>query len=449
MVDSPEAQTGGIQESLTPWQMLFEAQARKRFPEKIEEALVNSRTLSTPTKMPALATLLRAAVVAADEIATDKLAELVRFSLDTILIVGVGPEFSEYMEFAASALQLIELIEVRGAGVSALLLRAARFQAGLGNGSPERRRLIERAVAASQSTSEKIPALLTLARFEADLGHYRSAKRKLNACQGILPHSGHRYGLPDFHTTSGFYYFHVSDRDRARRHFNEAIRLGRGQMHEPGVSQAVSTAIHFLGLIAADQGECVRAIQLFTQAEELADPYLTGHGYYHLRVAELLLTGGRESEIRFHLQKASEIFMTTQQVSTGRAMLDGVWAIYHLRLRELDAAEELLEKALSLSRIHGGRHVELTLLATRAQLRFRQRRLVGMLASMAHRFLLHVRVDLSRGGHGPVGFVGAVVMGLIELHRQIRSISIRGEDRSMVSCPCGGHGDDPPTDRRP
>src|SRR6266511_2239312 len=332
-------------------QVLFENRARVRFPEKIEQALAKPEVFSQVTNVPQLATLVRGALVARDKVNAAPLADLVQLSLDTMLIVGAGPGFTEYDEFFASALQLVDEVEAREYPVSQLLLSAARFQALLATGDARRRQLIERAVTTSQGPAERLPALLTLAKFWIDVSKYPAARRALAECEELLANGTHTQFEADFETTVGVSYFYTEP-DTAQKHFQESVRLGRRRTHEPGIGQAVTTALHFLGRLAANRGDYRHAIELYTEAEELSDDYLTGHGFYHQRIAEILVDHGRLDEARYHLERGSEAFAKIQQVSIGLALLDGVWARLYNRQGELVKAEETLRKALHLSRAH-------------------------------------------------------------------------------------------------
>jgi hypothetical protein len=421
---------------LTTWQQLFVQRACVKFPAKIMQALDDPDSFAAPEKVSELVSLVQGALVVSAELEATKLTKLIQLSFDTLLIVGAEPGFGEYQEFFDSSLTLIEILKERGAPISRLLLSAARFQAGLANGARLRRRLIERAVATSTTPDELLPALLTLAKFLIDISDYPGSRRVLSRCKSVLSDGKHPEFESDLEATTALSYYY-SEPDIARRHFVEAIRLGRDYMNEPETRQPAANATHFLGRLAADNREYRPAIELFTEAEKLSDDYLTGHGFYHQRIAEILVDNGMPEETYYHLKQGSETFKRIGQVSNGLALLEGVWARWYLREGDQVNAEKALHAAIGRSRKDTVPRAELVLLVQLIRLKLQQRHAIDVLRLVCRAGWLYLRVEVSSDPRR----LFRQAWTAFRTARRILAVPQSGTTGSTgitpISCPCG------------
>src|SRR5262249_55902543 len=126
----------------------------------------------------------------------------------------------------------------------------------------------------------------------------------------------------------------------------------------------------------------------------------TGTGYYHLRLAEVLLAHGPLEEAHYHLQEASQIFRQGQQQSTGEAQLQAAWARYFTQTSQHEKAEELLKSAIGQARLHRFPRGELLFLTQLAALRLAQRRMLSAAGILLQVARIYPRAELRAGWRG-------------------------------------------------
>ncbi|MFE0252244.1 tetratricopeptide repeat protein [Streptomyces sp. NPDC059010] len=432
------------QEALSKWQLLSLREATREFPLRIDAALAAPSSFAATAQIPRLATLLDGALLVQEELDSPRLGDLVALAMDTFLTVGAGSEYRYYTEFLADALELIQTLEGRGAAVSSHYLAAARFQAGLANGDPVRRGFIERAVSIAHPGRERLVAQLTLARFCVDTSEYSQAREVLARCENALSTDGAGFLRADFETTTGLSYYYT-DPTTAREHFEKAVRLGRQGPDVPAVTQPMATALHYLGRLAAARGEHRAAIELFAEAEQCSDDYLTGHGYYHQRIAEILIDHGPADDARYHLRRAEETFALVGQRSNGYQLLQGTWARWHLRQGETVEASKILNTAITAAQRERAPRVQLVLMAELLRVRWRQHRLISMAGLLAGAVVVYLSGEVGGGVRG-MARQGVTVlrMSLRFFIPQRKTATADGAETSLRSCPCGTLHEDPP-----
>lgn len=415
------------------WRDLVSRTAASRgYPTKIERALADPAQYSHTERVPQLAQLLDGALKFPDEIAAEQLSGLMDLAFRVVLKVGAGSTYRGYEEFLEYALRLIQVLQARGAPTTQLLLSAARFQACLANGDPARRSLIERAVEAAQDTPDRVIARLHLARFHIDISDYAGAHRHVAECRAAIgAEQDGPLGL-DLETTAGITHYYI-DPKTARRHFDAAVNLGHRFGAHPAASQPMATALHYLGRLAADRKEYQLALEYLVQGEQRSDDYLTGHGFYHQRLAEILTDHGPASEARYHLCRAEETFARVGQVSTGLTLLQGSWARWYLRQGDFARAERNLTSAIEVSRRESAPRVELILQAELLRLRLRQRTLGGALRVLARAGMLYVSGE-SSSSRRHVLQQAQTIAAMASRYLRPRPIP---PDQPPVTCPCG------------
>ncbi|GGP73688.1 hypothetical protein GCM10010185_53880 [Saccharothrix coeruleofusca] len=417
------------------WQSQFAARARQRFPEKIVDAVANSDDYRRSENVPRLATLLRGALVAPEAVESHVLAGLVELSFSTFFTTGSGTGFSEHREFLTNALALIDVLHERGAATSALLLSAARFQARLSNGTARRRGFIERAVDTATTPDELVAARLTLAKYRIDTSQYRAARKQLSLCREVLATGAAKRHATDVEVTTGVLYYYTAPA-RSRCLLEAVVSRWRDGGSGGPTDQPVATALHYLGRLAADDGDHVLAIRFYVRAEELSDDFLHGHGFYHQRIAELLVERGAVSEAAHHLITASETFARLGEVSVGSAVLDSTWARFHVRLGELEKAERILRRGIEVSRAHIGPRAELLLLAQLLVLHAKQRAWATAARIAVRGVWLYARTEITDDPLSVWSRLTAVARRALSTARPSRSTRSQRPPEAF-SCPCG------------
>ncbi|WP_143219050.1 tetratricopeptide repeat protein [Actinokineospora bangkokensis] len=420
---------------MSGWQALFTKRADERFPAEITRVIAEPHRYGEPDAMPTLAMLLDAAVITSHRLDASTIHDLVALSFNTLLLAGVNEGFDGHRQFFDSALQLIDLLEHRGHATTMLLLSAARFEARIDNGGARRRQFIERALSAAKDPGERLTALLTVAKFHTDISEYRKALAVLSECRRLSDNPLTEAAV-DIETTTGVCYYYT-DVDLAHRHFSDAVAMG-GPLAERGdPCQPMATALHYLGRIASDKGQHQAALDHYVAGNNLAEGQLSGKGYFHQRLAEVLLRCGQVDEAEHHLVQAEATFARVGQVSIPLAILNGTWARLFVRTERYDDAERVLLTGLSISRRHGGPRAELMLRAELLTLRIKQGRWRDVLLLALRCLDLFIRTELAGAEGNPVKQILAQLRWATTTIGSAFRRKPRREADSQVTCPCG------------
>ncbi|GAA2155350.1 tetratricopeptide repeat protein [Actinomadura napierensis] len=272
-------------------------------------------------------------------------AELVRRALEARITQGIGRGQSDEA-FAGVAETAVGTLMSAGVRVADLWLLVAAYHAHYDNGGERRRRSIRKAVESSQDALERLRAELILAKFHIDTSEYRAAHSVLDGCENLMRRSRDtdRYRA-DLHCSRAMSYFYA-DSGRAEELFRQAIQEAEPYRDDPDVAQSAAQAHHYLGRLAYSRGEFGEAIEQYLEAQELSTGRLTGRGFHHLRIAEILIEYGEQDEAYYHLNECAYFFRRVYQVSNGEAQLDHASARWELKAGRPDKAFELLESAL-------------------------------------------------------------------------------------------------------
>ncbi|MFG1913237.1 tetratricopeptide repeat protein [Micromonospora sp. NPDC048898] len=426
----------------TTWQRRFDAEGERQFPRLAQEALADPRKHASTQGVRKLVTLTSGVLFAADQMDSSTIGRFITLSIDTLLTVGAGTDFRDYEEFLTNAMDLIHLLEKRGVSVSGHYLSAARFQAGIANGAALRRDFIEKAVTTSHTTDEEATALLTLAKYLVDVSDYDGARAALLRCKVAMGEAGEAHLRVDHDMTLGLTYY-FSDPETSRAHFQSAVTIGRNHSADRRFRQPLATALHYLGRLSVDRGEPADAIRLLCEAEAFSDDYLTGHGYFHQRLAEVLVDHGSVREAEYHLRAAERTFAIVGQASSGVHVLHGTWARWFVRTGDLRSAVDTLRAAVQQSRRHGAPRVELILLAEMLRVQLKRRRVDAAIPILARAGVVYLGSESIRG---PAQFVRqalTVFQRAVRMLRAPRTVGTAGsEGRPVpVQCLCGADHD--------
>lgn len=417
----------------TPWQRRLMAEGHREYPVRISYAVAHPEAFATSESIPRLARLVNGALVVADTIESERITSLLDLAFETLLTVGAGSGFRDYVELRDDALRLIDILAKRGAPISNHLLSAARFQSLLANSDSHhvRRTFIERAVSSSQSADERIRALLTLSRYHTDVSDYDGARHALDECAELLRDEALALWRPEYVWTLGLTYFYA-DPARSSRNFEEAVRLGRPILDNPVVRLPVARSLHYLGRLAASRHEFARALELFVEAERISNDDLIGHGFYHQRMAEVLVDHGTLEEAEFHLRHGQLAFDQVGQKSSGMALLGGTWARFYVRVGALDKADVALAAAIAKSRAEESPRIELILLAEKLRLRVHQRSPFGLPTLLLRAGWLYLGGESNRS---PASAVRQFVIVGRQAARMLRPP--QHGSTTPITCPCG------------
>ncbi|MBM9618842.1 tetratricopeptide repeat protein [Streptomyces zhihengii] len=419
---------------LGAWRRALEEEGRAVYPGRIADAVAHPERYTDPDRFPRLAALVSGAVLVRGDLAPETTRELLGLAFDVVLTVGTSSRFREHEDFGRGVLALIDAVEEAGAPVSGLLLSAARFHALFANGDRFRRDLIVRAVAVSRDSDERVAALLTMSRSRTDVSDYEGARAALDECAGLMETPGGARWVAEYEHSLGLTYYYA-DPPRAAHHFERSVALGRDRAAaDAAVRHAVASSLHFLGRHAAERGEHGRALRLYTEGEALSDGRLTAQGFFHQRVAEILVAHGTTREARYHLTRSQQTFEQAAQRSSALALLGGTWAEFYLRTGDGGRALRVVSDAVELSRREeGGARIELVLQAKRLRVLIRLRRPAAAAALLCRAARLYLRTEVERR---PLPALRQTLVVARQAVRMLRPSSGTAAARPL-DCPCG------------
>jgi tetratricopeptide (TPR) repeat protein len=281
-----------------------------------------------------------------DAIPTDALLLL---TLEQMTLAGGGRNFRLTDELLAAANGIIDRLQEAGHPTADLLLALARYHASSATGGHDRRRAVRRALANATDDGERIRALLTLARVELDVSRYSKARKLLSQCQRAPEAVRDRYRQQILVTIAMTRFY--DDIAQAQRLCTEALQ---GDDDPPGTvvgrQQPRAEALHYLGRMAAFHGHHQEALGLYVEAQEHSEGRLTGRGFHHLRMAEVLMSHDLRAETDYHFAESRRQFRQGQEASAGEALLDASFASYLQRTDRQEEALETLSDAVERSR---------------------------------------------------------------------------------------------------
>ncbi|MFF1819739.1 hypothetical protein ACFVWG_20735 [Kribbella sp. NPDC058245] len=384
--------TGGIDGA--PTRALFEHERLKLTIENAEELL--DKAALTPDgqiDVEAAARLLERVDEYTDDL--DLKAGLVQLTLEAATLSGAGQNFQLTNRVVAISTKTINgLLEMTPPkSTTDLLLALARYESTFNTGGHARRRAVQRALRHALNDTERLRALLTLARVEIDVSKYRRARRLISQCRAIA-HDASAPFQQQILVTAGMIEYY-NDIDRATSLLTEALAAPDDPPQTViGRQQPRAEALHYLGRIAGDQGRNRDALQLLFAAQEISEGRLTGRGFHNLRVAEILMRERLLDEAQVHLALARKLFAQGQDTGAGEAMLHSAEATHLLLKDDPAAAAKVLRRATNQSRAKNFPRGELLCNARLAKLELKRRNLNAVLTLIPRTTFVLFRYEL-------------------------------------------------------
>ena len=421
----------------TPWRL----DLQQSVAEIAERAVVDelAKHLHDPSYYPPidyLAVLLQRVAEHVKDMDRIPISKFLEVALDSAVIAGPGRDFEMTNGFLDAADSIIDLLAAHEHPVTDLLLAKARYLAVLDNTGEARGDSISRAINASRSAGERARALLMLAEYHIDSSRYGKARRVAEECEKMLAGSDldRAYG-PEILTVRGLSYFFTNIK-KSEKYFVGAVQRGENLQEIPEVRPAVSTAYHYLGRIRAARGEFKRALESYVIGEGLSDHRLAGTGWYHLRMAEVLLECGSRREVGYHLRQAEQIFELGQVISSGDVVLNATWSRYYVWSGDVSSAEKLLVEGMNEARLGKYSRGELICIMQLMPLRLAHRRYFSCLAMTMRGCWVFVLSEAESGLRALPSQLTTVII----FARRILSSRPSKENthhRPVISCPCG------------
>ncbi|MEV8374747.1 hypothetical protein AB0P21_18550 [Kribbella sp. NPDC056861] len=364
-----------------------------------------------------------------DAIPTTALLDL---TLEQVTLSGGGPDFRLTSRVISSAEKIINRLQENGRPVTDLLLSLARYHAAFANGGDLRRKAVERARDAALDDDELLRALLVLARVEIDTSNYRKAAKLLAACGGLPPMTRAAYRQQLLVTSAMVsFYDDVGETERL-------CHLALDGDDDPprtviGRQQPRAEALHYLGRVAKFDGRHQEALDFYLRAQEHSEGRLTGRGFHHVRMAEVLMSHDLPDEIVYHLSEARRDFQQGQEASAGEAQLDATYAAYLSRQQRFDEATEVLTKAKRRCREHNYPRGELQCIAQLAMIEWTRRRPGSVIRRIGQAGVVFLRDELAADWR----HAGSKTLTDLRFARDFVFPRRGRRDTSEIHCPCG------------
>jgi MalT-like TPR region len=366
--------------------------------------------------------------------------DYVRGLVDLVVRQGPGESFRRRDDFVDALSRAIASLEESGQPTSDLHLAAATYYTTLSNGSDRRQQAIQAAVNAARDTEQQLRALVVLAKFHIDVSDYPQAQKVLDQCEALII-SAPRYSrlLIDVLLTRGLATFYGDPR-RALTYFERVVAMKEGLESTREVNDTVATAYHFIGRIQALHGRYQEALSSMVEGQQWRER--TGGsdrkalGFFHVRLAEILLDVCRAASANVHLAEGARVFRSLQETSTGEATFDAVIArVFQLQGRSTDAAE-LLDAAIAKARRDRHPRAELDFMFQRMRVAVSQHDAGSVVRIVRRALPLWWSTEVRGSGRIDVAAaIKAMRVALLMVTRQLIA-NRKQQQSSEIECPC-------------
>jgi tetratricopeptide (TPR) repeat protein len=421
------------QEREASWSASFE-RATKSIAIELAQAALRSHDQpeSQLPNVEGLARLLQRVADHVDDIDVIPTEDFLALTLDAMITAGGGVAFKLTDELLSATNRIINDLIGRGRHTSDHLLALARYYSGFSNGGDIRRQTIMNAITQSITIDERVRSLLTLARLEIDCSNYAAARRIVAECDEVAAPELRQLRADILVTTGMSYYY--SEPTEAEKYFRLTLELDAPSSpgRHVGYQQPTAEAHHYLGRLAKERGRYQEALDRLVVSQSLAWDSLTGRGFFHLRIAEILLDHGPPIEANYHLRESRSCFEQGQQFSTGEAQLDAAEARHFARMGDVVRAVQLLKPAIARSRLDKFPRGELICLALLFKIQLKRGHLFSASGCLLRGAAVYFASEIEQGlGH----FLRQIRMGVRQATTLL--VSPKPSAEPDVRCPCG------------
>jgi tetratricopeptide (TPR) repeat protein len=415
------------------------ANSMRRHAVVLRRGAVADRELPDPDTLTGL---LARAVAWNVVLESEGFVDYVRGLVDLVVRQGAGESFRRRDEFIGALNRAVASLAERGQPTADLHLAAATYYATVSNGADEREQAIQSAVNTALDPVEKLRALIALAKYYIDVSGYTQAREILDECEALATSTPEYHGLlmVDVLLTRGLATFYGNPR-QALIYFRQTVDMGETLDSSREVNDTVATAHHFIGRIQALDGHYQEALASMVEGqrrrERTEGSDRKALGFYHVRLAEILLDVGCVDSANYHLEECARVFRALQESSTGEATLDATLARVDLLQGRVSKASELLDVAIARARRDRHPRAELDYLFLRLYLSVRRGDLVGV-ARVFRRALPLWWSSEARSGHrfSAAAITQALRVAIRLAFRRLRT-SREHQRTEQIVCPCG------------
>lgn len=304
------------------------------------------------------------------QLLTNYITEIIRF----VENVGLGFEFGK-----AFVDRIIPVYEQAGYPLTNLYLLRARLLPVDYEHTDREKAFIDAKVYAMEKNDPKglVRVFLELTGHYTATGQFKKSILVCQECERIILSNSHlRRYYPALLAHFGIYYFTIFNAKKSRHYLlqaKEELEKDVIEQHKPGDpysnKSVLGTVLHYLGRDAKKRGDLRSAMAYYIEghryklsSEERGVDDLGADAFYHLRMAELLISASLFEQARDHLQKSQEIINNIVVVGTANERLRAAWADLYSREGNYERARTSLKAVAEDARQRKVYHLELSYL---------------------------------------------------------------------------------------
>jgi tetratricopeptide (TPR) repeat protein len=282
---------------------------------------------------------------------TNYISEIIRFVRNT----GLGFEFG-----TAFIDRIMTVYREAGYPLTELYLAKARFIPIEAHEHIERERVFLEARRYVEDVHDQeglARILLTLSEYYTGISQYKQSIRCCQECEQLLLGNTHllKY-YPTILVNLGINYFLLLDSKKTRYYLlraKELLEKEELRQHERGDQyfgiRILATVLHYLGRDALRRGDVHSTMEYYVQGhqyQQLGSEDLDAIAFYHLRIAELLVSASLLDYARDHLYMSQEITNKIVIAGTALEQISSAWASIYDKEGDYKSAQESMQEAI-------------------------------------------------------------------------------------------------------
>ncbi|GAC1465610.1 MAG: hypothetical protein PVSMB5_07550 [Ktedonobacteraceae bacterium] len=299
---------------------------------------------------------------------TNYISEIIRFVRNTGLGIEFGTAFID---------RIMAIYRQAGYPLAELYLAKARFIPLEAHEHIEREQIFLEARRYAEDVQDHeglVRILLTLSEYYTGISQYQQSIYCCQECEQILLKNTHllKY-YPTILTNLGINYFLLLDSKKTRDYLlraKELLEKEAPQQHERGDqyfgTRILATALHYLARDAQRRGDLHSTMAYYVQGhlyQQLSSEDLDAIAFYHLRMAELLISASLLDYARDHLYMSQEIANKIVIAGTALAQIPSTWASLYEKEGNYKNARESMHEALKVAKQRNMHRIEQLCLA--------------------------------------------------------------------------------------
>jgi tetratricopeptide (TPR) repeat protein len=295
---------------------------------------------------------------------TDYITEVIRFVRNT----GLGFEFGKVFID-----RLMSFYKQAGYSLIELYLEKANFIPIDAHEHIDREKVFLEAKRYTEETNDKeglVRVLLALTEYYTATSQYKKSISFCKECEQIIIKDDHlQQYYPTVLTNLGINYFTLFDLQQTRYYLLQAKELLEKDVSEQrergdqfSGKRVLGTVLHYLGRDAERRGDLPGTMAYYIEGhryQQLGTEDLDAIAFYHLRMAELLISASLIEQARDHLQKSQQMINDIVIAGTAMTQVRAAWADIYDKEGHYEKAKECIKGAIEEARQRNIHRIEL------------------------------------------------------------------------------------------